>query len=145
VIKWQKWSLHIGFNFREGLVLNDVRYDGRKTFYRLSIADMTVPYGDPRAPYHRKQAFDLGDVGAGLTANELQLGCDCLGEIMYLDFDHLDFQGAPTRLKGVVCVHEQDDGLLWKHTNYRTGNPAVVRSRVLILQTIVSSLREARI
>lgn len=97
VIKWQKWSLHIGFNYREGVVLSDVRYDGRPTFYRLSISDMTVPYGDPRvslfpvccththsaqSPYHRKQAFDLGDVGAGLTANELALGCDCLGEIL---------------------------------------------------------------
>ncbi len=41
----------------------------------------TVPYGDPRGPFHRKQAFDLGDCGAGLTANELELGCDCLGMI----------------------------------------------------------------
>lgn len=40
VLKWQKWSLHIGFNFREGLVISDVRYDGRKTFYRLSVSDM---------------------------------------------------------------------------------------------------------
>lgn len=99
---------------------------------------MTVPYGDPRSPYHRKQAFDLGDVGAGLTANELQLGCDCLGEIMYLDFDHWDVQGAPVRMKGVVCIHEQDDGIGWKHTNFRTNKPAVTRSRVLIMQTIVS-------
>ena len=38
-----------------------------------------------QAPYHRKQAFDLGDVGAGLTANELALGCDCLGEIAVSD------------------------------------------------------------
>lgn len=36
---------------------------------------------DPRAPYHRKQAFDLGDAGAGTTANNLKLGCDCLGVI----------------------------------------------------------------
>ena len=42
---------------------------------------MTVPYGDPRPPYHRKQAFDAGDAGLGLCANELDLGCDCLGLI----------------------------------------------------------------
>ncbi|KAK4687181.1 primary-amine oxidase, partial [Tremellales sp. Uapishka_1] len=122
-LKWQKWSFHIGFNYREGVVISDVRYDGRKTFYRLSVSDMTVPYGDPRAPYHRKQAFDLGDAGAGITANELQLGCDCLGEIMS---------------KGVVCIHEQDDGIGWKHTNYRTGKPSVTRSRVLVVQTIIT-------
>ncbi|EJT47730.1 hypothetical protein A1Q1_03416 [Trichosporon asahii var. asahii CBS 2479] len=138
VLRWQKWSMHIGFNYREGLVLSDIRYDGRKTFYRLSVSDMTVPYGDPRAPFHRKQAFDLGDVGAGLTANELKLGCDCLGEIHYLDFDHLDVKGDTQTLQGVVCIHEQDDGIGWKHTNYRTGRPAVTRSRILILQTILT-------
>ncbi|WVQ71769.1 hypothetical protein IAR50_001310 [Cryptococcus sp. DSM 104548] len=138
VIEWEKWSFHIGYNFREGIVLNDVRYDGRKLFYRLSVSDMTVPYGDPRAPFHRKQAFDLGDIGAGLTANELALGCDCLGLIHYLDFDHIDYLGKPNSLKGVVCIHEQDDGILWKHTNYRTGHPSVVRSRVLIVQTIIT-------
>lgn len=137
-MKWQKWSFHIGFNYREGPVLSDVRYDGRKVFYRLSVSDMTVPYGDPRAPFHRKQAFDLGDIGAGLCANELQLGCDCLGEILYLDFDHMSVTGEPTKAKGVVCIHEEDDGIGWKHTNYRTGNPAVVRARVLIVQTIIT-------
>lgn len=138
VLRWQKWSFHIGFNYREGPVLSDVRYDGRKVFYRLSVSDMTVPYGDPRAPYHRKMAFDLGDIGAGVCANELELGCDCLGEIMYLDFDHLNVQGENSKLKSVVCVHEEDDGIGWKHTNYRTNRPAVVRSRILVIQTIIT-------
>lgn len=33
---------------------------------------MFVPYGDPRNPIYRKGAFDLGNVGAGVTANTLQ-------------------------------------------------------------------------
>lgn len=138
VLNWQKWSMHIGFNYREGPVISDVRYDGRKVMYRLSVSDMTVPYGDPRAPFHRKQAFDLGDIGAGLCANELGLGCDCLGEIMYLDFDHLNVNGDASQIKGAVCVHEEDDGIGWKHTHYRTGKAAVTRSRVLIIQTIIT-------
>ncbi|KAK6911066.1 hypothetical protein L486_05318 [Kwoniella mangroviensis CBS 10435] len=138
VIRWQKWAFHIGFNYREGIVLSDIRYDGRSTFYRLSVSDMTVPYGDPRAPFHRKQAFDLGDIGAGLTANELALGCDCLGEIAYLNFDHFSQDGSPTLQRGVVCIHEQDDGIGWKHTNFRTNRPSVTRSRILIIQTIIT-------
>lgn len=138
VINWQKWSFHIGYNYREGPVLSDVRYDGRKVFYRLSVSDMTVPYGDPRNPFHRKQAFDLGDIGAGLCANSLKLGCDCLGEILYLDFDHFGVNGEAASIKGAVCIHEQDDGISWKHTNFRTNNPSVARSRVLIVQTIIT-------
>lgn len=41
----------------------------------------TVPYADPRAPFHRKQAFDFGDGGLGHAVNNLALGCDCLGVI----------------------------------------------------------------
>ncbi|KAF5568906.1 primary-amine oxidase, partial [Fusarium pseudoanthophilum] len=80
-LTWEKWELRVGFNYREGLTLHDVRYDGRSLFYRLSLAEMFVPYGDPRAPYPRKAAFDLGNDGAGINANNLQLGCDCLGTI----------------------------------------------------------------
>jgi primary-amine oxidase len=35
---------------------------------------MFVPYGDSRSPYPRKAAFDLGNNGAGVNANNLQLG-----------------------------------------------------------------------
>ena len=81
VVKWQKWHFRVGYNYREGVTLHDIRYDGRSVFYRLSLSDMFVPYADPRPPYHRKSAFDFGDVGAGITANNLKLGCDCLGVI----------------------------------------------------------------
>lgn len=40
-----------------------------------------MPYADARSPFHRKQAFDFGDGGAGNYANNLSLGCDCLGVI----------------------------------------------------------------
>ena len=38
----------------------------------------------------------------------------------------------------MVCCHEEDDGILWKHTNFRTQSPVVTRSRILVLQTIVT-------
>lgn len=81
-VEWEKWSFRVGFNYREGMTIHDIRYDGRSLFYRLSLAEMFVPYGDPRAPYPRKAAFDLGNDGAGINANNLRLGCDCLGKIV---------------------------------------------------------------
>lgn len=41
-------------------------------------------------------------------------------------------------MPNVVCCHEQDDGILWKHTNFRTGNAVMARSRILVLQTIIT-------
>lgn len=54
------------------MTLHDVSFDGKSAFYRLSLSEMFVPYGDPRNPIYRKGAFDLGNVGAGVTANNLQ-------------------------------------------------------------------------
>ncbi|KAA8642015.1 uncharacterized protein ATNIH1004_010955 [Aspergillus tanneri] len=136
LVSWQKWRFRVGFNSREGLVIHNLTYDGRNVFYRLSVSEMTVPYGDPRAPFHRKQAFDVGDVGFGITANQLSLGCDCLGHIKYFDGYRADAKGNPVLLKNVICLHEQDNGLQHKHTNYRSGAATVVRNRQLVAQMI---------
>lgn len=138
LLTWEKWRFRVGFNYREGLTLHDVRYDGRSLFYRLSLSEMFVPYGDSRSPYPRKAAFDLGNDGAGVNANNLKLGCDCLGHIKYFDAWHNNNAGDPVKLPNVVCCHEIDDGILWKHTNFRTNNAVVARSRVLVLQTIIT-------
>ncbi|CAG7970865.1 unnamed protein product [Penicillium olsonii] len=133
-IEWQKWSFQLGWNMREGPVLHDVRYEGRSLFYRVSMSEMTVPYGDPRSPYHRKQAFDLGDSGFGLTSNSLSLGCDCLGHIAYFNGIRVTSGGEPVIMPNVVCMHEVDDGIGWKHTNFRNGKSSVVRDRQLVIQ-----------
>ncbi|EKG22565.1 Copper amine oxidase [Macrophomina phaseolina MS6] len=138
VIAWQKWRFRVGFNQREGMVLYDVRYDNRSLFYRVSLSDMNIPYADPRHPFHKKSAFDLGDAGAGIMANNLQLGCDCLGHIYYLSSVLSDDKGGTVDMPNVVCIHEQDAGIGWKHTNYRTGRAAVVRNRELVLQSIIT-------
>ncbi|BEI89998.1 uncharacterized protein CcaverHIS019_0300680 [Cutaneotrichosporon cavernicola] len=138
LLEWQKWRFRIGFNAREGPVLHDVTYDGRRVFYRLSLSEMHVPYGDPRPPLHLKQVFDFGDVGLGRAANSLENGCDCLGSMRYFSWADVNSAGRAFTAKNVVCCHEQDNGILWKHTNSPTGRATVVRQRLLVLQTIIT-------
>lgn len=138
---WQKWKVHIGFNYREGLVLSHITYDDDKNgtrpiFYRMSVAEMVVPYAKTIFPHHRKQAFDTGEYGVGALANSLELGCDCKGQIAYLDFIGNNRKGEPTKIKNAVCVHEEDAGILHKHTDTRTMRPHVARNRKLIISTI---------
>ncbi|KAK8018105.1 copper amine oxidase 1 [Apiospora marii] len=138
LIQWQKWSMRATFNSREGAVLHDIRYDGRSILYRLSMSDMTVPYADARPPFHRKQAFDFGDGGLGHCVNNLALGCDCLGVIKYFDGVLVGSDGTATETKNVICLHEQDNGIGWKHTNWRTGRAVVTRRRELVVQFIIT-------
>lgn len=78
----------------------------------------------------------MGDVGFGLNANQLTLGCDCLGHIKYFDGYSINSKGQPVHMKNVICMHEQDNGIQHKHTNYRNGAATVVRNRQLVLQIV---------
>jgi primary-amine oxidase len=137
-VRWQKWGLRVGFNPREGLVLQTVAYDGRPILYRGSIAEMIVPYGDPKESSYRKNAFDLGEYGVGMLANTLAVGCDCLGTIRYFDGHMTDSRGRVVTIKNAICLHEEDAGLLWKHTDWRTNQSEVRRSRRLAVSMIAT-------
>lgn len=71
-----------------------------------------------------------------MTANQLSLGCDCLGHIKYFDGFRTDSKGNPVLLKNVVCLHEQDGGIQHKHTNFRKNAATVVRNRQLVVQMV---------
>jgi len=63
----------------------------------------------------------------------LELGCDCLGTIYYFDAHLSDSSGTPYTIKNAVCMHEEDNGLLWKHKDWRTGKAESRRSRKLVV------------
>ncbi len=71
-------------------------------------------------------------------ANSLELGCDCLGEITYLDAVFCSEHGRPYVAKNVVCIHEEDYGILWKHQDQHAGRTEVRRSRRLVVSSIAT-------
>jgi primary-amine oxidase len=141
-VQWQKWKFHVGFTPREGLVLHTIRYldQGRErpVVHRATVCEMVVPYGDPGESSYRKNAFDIGEFGVGSAANSLVAGCDCLGTIHYFDAHVCDSRGRAVTIKNAVCLHEEDAGLLWKHTDWRTGQSETRRSRRLVVSFIAT-------
>ena len=57
----------------------------RSIAHRISLAEMVVPYRDPSPDHFRRTAYDIGEWGLGFMTQSLELGCDCLGEIRYVD------------------------------------------------------------
>ena len=135
-IRWHDWSILIGFNAREAISLHNISYADRPVCYRASLAEMVIPYGSPRAPHYRKNVFDIGEYGIGKLANSLELGCDCLGAIHYLDCWVSDINGDPMCIKNAICIHEEDYGILWKHWDFRTDRTEVRRARRLVISSI---------
>ncbi|KAK0663738.1 Copper amine oxidase 1 [Lasiodiplodia hormozganensis] len=142
-ISWQNWKLHIGFNYKEGLVLSNVTFNDkgneRPIFWRISLAEMVVPYGNPEHPHQRKHAFDLGEYGGGYMTNSLSLGCDCKGAIHYMDFAYVNRAGQAQTVKNAICIHEEDAGILFKHTDFRDESVTVTRARKLIISQIFTA------
>ena len=110
-----------------GLVLHDVAWvaDGavRSVLKRASLAEMIVPYGDVSPDHGFKHVMDVGEYGFGPFANSLTLGCDCLGEIRYLDAHFALPDGDVLTTKNAICIHEEDYGILWKHSDHCPASP----------------------
>jgi primary-amine oxidase len=123
----------------DGLVLHRVAYrDGdrlRPILHRAALAEMVVPYGDPSANQHWRNSFDAGEAGIGRKTTSLRLGCDCLGEITYLDAVVADIDGRPQTIENAICIHEEDFNVGWKHVYTSEGISAVRRSRRLVISS----------
>ena len=132
LLQWQGWSLRVGFDLREGLTLHQISLNERPVIYRASIPEMVVPYGDPRFRYWQAY-FDTGEYLVGKWVNSLELGCDCLGEIAYLDAVVTGETGEPRTVPNAICVHEEDAGILWKHTDIFNGSAQSRRQRRLVV------------
>ncbi len=139
-VRWQKWRLRVGWSPREGLVLHNIGYEDegvlRPILHRASIAEMVVPYADPDRFY--QTPLDIGEFNIGALTNSLTLGCDCLGAIHYFDAVYANAEGEPVEIANAICLHEEDDGIIWKHTDFRTGDVQVRRGRRLVISTIVT-------
>lgn len=139
-VSWLGWRMRIGFNAREGLVLHTIGFEHedrvRSILHRASYSEMVVPYADPSPNRYIQGPFDFGENLVGTLANSLELGCDCLGEIYYFDAVLANAAGETVEMPNVVCMHEEDAGLLWKHWDFRSDETEVRRSRRLVVSSI---------
>ncbi|MFB9236875.1 primary-amine oxidase [Plantactinospora siamensis] len=142
VVSWENWTFRVGFDPREGLVLHQLSIrDGdrdRPLIYRASVAEMVVPYADPSPVRFWQNYFDAGEYLLGQQVNSLVLGCDCLGEIHYFDAVLADGEGRPRVVPNAICMHEEDYGVLWKHTDLFTEAAETRRQRRLVISFFVT-------
>jgi len=142
-VEWQGWKFRVGWTDREGLVLHNIRFDDdgdvRKVLHRASTSAMAVPYGDVDPNHNWKNAFDISEFNVGRMVNSLTEGCDCLGVMHYFDAVTNDREGNVLEIPNAICMHEEDDGLLWKHTEWRQEDQTEVRrQRRLVVSQIAT-------
>lgn len=142
-ISWQNWRFRYTLHPREGLVLHTVTYEEkgrpRSVLYRGSLSEMVVPYGDPSSGWFIRNAFDEGEYGIGILANELEPN-DVPGNATLLPVTHVDEYGKAAVRSRAVALYERDGGLLWKHVSSAHGKQYAEsrRARQLVLGMIAT-------
>ncbi|OXA61946.1 copper methylamine oxidase [Folsomia candida] len=141
-LEWQNFKMRIGHNGREGLILHLISYNDSNTvrplIYRASLSELFVPYGDPRPPYHRKTAMDVGEYGLGFSASELRSPDGCRGTTYFIDLITNDMAGSGQAIKNGICVYEEDAGILWRKMHTITGRVLTARSQRLVVTFITT-------
>ena len=140
LLSWENWRLRVSMDPIEGLVLHQVGWDDgtrvRPILHRAALSEMVVPYGTTAPTHDWKNAFDAGEWGMGRFVNSLALGCDCLGEIVYLDAVMATERGGASTVAQAICLHEEDFGILWKHQDLHSGTTEVRRNRRFVISSI---------
>ena len=139
LITWEGWKLRVSIDPIEGLVLHHVSLNDRSIFFRAGMSDMVVPYGSSDPLHWWKAVHDGTEYGFGTMTSSLSLGCDCLGEIHYLDAYKLAFNGSAEKIDNAICIHEEDFGVQWKHNDSTgMGYNEVRRSRRLVISSFAT-------
>jgi primary-amine oxidase len=139
-VRWQNWRFRFSMHPREGLILHTVGYEDngklRSILYRASLSEMVVPYGDPKAGWFFRNAFDEGEFGIGRLALSLEPKIDYPENATLFNAVFAQENGSAVPLPRAVALYERDGGVLWKHVDY-TSLPFVHnesrRARQLVL------------
>jgi len=105
----------------------------RPVLYRASVAEMVVPYGDPSPVRFWQELLRHRRVQPRQAGQRAETRCDCLGEIHYFDAVLADDNGDPQVYPNAICLHEEDHGVLWKHSDLFTGSDETRRQRRLVI------------
>lgn len=119
-VRWQKWSFHVRWDVRAGVILSLVSYhDGgapRSVLYQGAMSEIFVPYQDPTPGWYYRNYMDQGDYGLGISGSELTSGADCPSYAVFLSPVMANAAGGAETLKNRICIFERAPGEpLWRH------------------------------
>ncbi|XP_078080124.1 amine oxidase [copper-containing] 3-like [Mustelus asterias] len=131
-----------GFAFRHstvnGLQLFDIRFQGQRVVYELSIEELNSVYGGDTPSLMRTKFLD-GHYGIGRSSNELVRGVDCPYAATFLDTFHLIESEEPQKIPNSICIFEQNRELpLRRHYSswYTAPSYGGLSDNVLIIRSV---------
>ncbi|KAJ1136048.1 hypothetical protein NDU88_002474 [Pleurodeles waltl] len=128
---FQSWSFAFGKHVNSGLLLFDVRFQGERVVYELSVQEAIAIYGS-NAPGLLVTRYIDSSFSIGRFAHELVRGVDCPYQATYVDTHHMIESQSPKTVKNSICIFEQNAGIPLRrhysnlHPKYYGGLPSTV-------------------
>ncbi|KAG2436617.1 hypothetical protein HYH02_011552 [Chlamydomonas schloesseri] len=140
-VNWMGWDLNLGMRSTAGMRLWDVRFNGTRVAYEISLQEASAAYGGDSASSPFQASTFYFDSSWGMGPSHLQLvpGSDCPDTATYFDFAHL-WNGHDVRVNtNSACVFELDLGQpLRRHHQHHTRPKfaASMKSYALVVRSI---------
>lgn len=103
------WSFAFGLSSLTGMRVFDVRFNGKRILYELSVQEAMSVYGS-KTPGMILTKFLDSSIGIGRFAHELMRGVDCPYEATYVDTYRYIDAPKPVRYRNSICVFEHNMG-----------------------------------
>ena len=109
-ISYEKWNFNLHMKPSVGPHLFDIRFDGTRIAYELSLQEVLVFYSGYGPSQINTNYFDVSWM-IGSTNMALARGIDCPDTALFLDTDFWVNTGKVEHSKGNICIFEENGGM----------------------------------
>ncbi|WAR22253.1 AOC1-like protein [Mya arenaria] len=109
-VQYMHWDLDVRMRPSTGLQIFDVRFQGERLAYEISLQDAVV-FSSGYGPAQMISNLYLASWMIGASSFELVRGVDCPDTASFLDLHHFVNSDEPMLYRKSVCVFEQDPGI----------------------------------
>ncbi|XP_046342809.1 amiloride-sensitive amine oxidase [copper-containing]-like [Haliotis rufescens] len=109
-VQYFGWNMNFRARTSTGLQLFDIRFQGERIAYEISLQDAIVYYTGYGPVAGSTNYFDTSWL-LGASSFELMPGVDCPATATFHDTYHFAGSGEPLRSRNAICIFEQNSGL----------------------------------
>ncbi|NWS42231.1 AOC1 oxidase, partial [Probosciger aterrimus] len=109
-LEYGGWSLAFRLRSSAGLQLFNLRFNGERLAYEVSVQEAIAFYGGHTPAAMQTKYMDAG-WGMGTVTYELARGIDCPETATYLDVHHFYDADGPVRFPHAICIFELPTGV----------------------------------
>ncbi|XP_054849664.1 primary amine oxidase, lung isozyme-like [Eublepharis macularius] len=109
-VTFMSWSFAFGMEVNRGPRIFDIRFEGERIVYELSVQDATALYGSNSPGAMITRYMDLS-FALGKGTSTLTQGIDCPYLATYLDSHYFLDSSLPVTHKNSICIFEQNSGI----------------------------------